>query len=68
MPPTRLTARMHAHIKPIVRGERYEDPPDDAPRQNNLGEIFGGGLLLSALAEIEFAEIEMDINDLDAAL
>ena len=63
-----VVARLYEHIGPIDRGNRYEDPLDLALRGASLGEVTGGGSQLGALGEIEFADIEIVVSDLDAAL
>src|SRR6188768_3179133 len=65
---TTVTARLHEHIEPLDRGTRYEDPLDAALRDAGVGEVTGGGSQLGELGEIEFADIEIVVSDLDAAL
>ena len=66
--PTTVTARLYEHIEPLDRGERYEDPLDAALRDAGVGEVTGGGSQMGELGEIEFADIEIQVSDLDAAL
>ena len=61
-------ARLYEHIEPLDRGTRYEDPLDAALRQRELGEVTGGGSQLGETGEIEFADIEMQVSNLDDAL
>lgn len=63
-----VVARLYEHIEPIVRGIRYEDPLDTALRGASLGEVTGGGSQLGALGEIEFADVEIEVANLEAAL
>jgi hypothetical protein len=63
-----VVARLYEHIGPIDRGNRYEDPLDLALRGASLGEVTGGGSQLGALGEIEFADIEIQVANLDDAL
>ena len=65
---TTVTARLYEHIEPLDRGERYEDPLDAALREAGVGEVTGGGSQLGELGEIEFADIEIVVSDVDAAL
>ena len=65
---TTVTARLYEHIEPLDRGTRYEDPLDAALRDAGVGEVTGGGSQLGELGEIEFADIEIVVSDLDAAL
>jgi len=66
--PTTVTARLYEHIEPLDRGERYEDPLDAALRDAGVGEVTGGGSQMGELGEIEFADIEIQVSDMDAAL
>ncbi len=55
-------------IHPVERGERFEDPLQEALEQENLGTISGGGSLLSAPDEnghrvIEYCGIDVDLYD-----
>ena len=63
-----LVARLYEHIEPLDRGTRYEDPLDAALRQRGLGEVTGGGSQLTETGEIEFADIEMQVGNMDDAL
>ena len=63
-----VVARLYEHIGPIDRGTRYEDPLDTALRGAGLGEVTGGGSQLGALGEIEFADVEIQVANLDAAI
>ena len=65
---TTVIARLYEHIEPLDRGARYEDPLDEALRDAGVGEVTGGGSQLGELNEIEFADIEIEVSDLDAAL
>ena len=63
-----LIARLYEHVEPLDRGARYEDPLDAALRQRGLGEVSGGGSEMTETGEIEFADIEMQVSNLDDAL
>jgi hypothetical protein len=57
---------------PLARGERYEDPLQDALRQARLGKITGGGSGLGeeksdGSRDIEFCGIDVDVYDVAAA-
>jgi len=66
--PTLLIARLYEHIEPIARGERYEDPLLGALESRGLGSVTGGGSQLNEHGGIEFAEIEIEVANLDDAL
>ena len=63
-----ITARFYEHIEPIDRGDRYEDPLQAALEQKNAGQVTGGGSQLNEQGGIEFADIEIELANLDAAL
>jgi hypothetical protein len=63
-----IVARVFEHIEPLDRGSRYEDPLDAALRAARLGEVTGGGSQLGPRGEIEYAEIEIRVDNLDDAL
>ena len=63
-----VVARLYEHIAPIDRGTRYEDPLDMALRGASLGEVTGGGSQLGALGEIEFADVEIQVANLDVTM
>ena len=63
-----LLARLYEHIEPLDRGTRYEDPLDTALRARGLGEVTGGGSQLTEGGEIEFADVEMSVNNVDDAV
>ena len=66
--PQVVIARMFEHIEPIARGERYEDPLDAVLAPANLGRVTGGGSQLNEHGGIEFADVEIELADLDQAL
>jgi hypothetical protein len=61
-----VTATLWEYILPLDRGERYEDPLDEA--LGELGNIVGGGSQLSDECGIEFVDIEIELANLDDAL
>jgi hypothetical protein len=62
-----VIARFFEHIEPIDRG-RYEDPLNDALQSAGIGRVTGGGSQLNEDGRIEFADIEIELADLDDAL
>ena len=66
--PHLVLARVYEHIEPIDRGERYEDPLDDALKQRGAGRVTGGGSQLDELGAITFADLEIELADLGGAL
>jgi hypothetical protein len=63
-----VLARITEHVEPIERGERYEDPLAAFLSEHGLGEVTGGGSQLNADGEIEFADVELELVNLDDAL
>ncbi len=63
-----VNARLWEPIEPIDRGERYEDPLEAALGARRLGAVTGGGSQLTELGEIEFADVNIDLVNLDDAL
>lgn len=58
-------AKMWEAIQPIARGERYEDPLQDALEAAGLGEISGGGSSFDREHGIEFVGVDIDLASLD---
>jgi hypothetical protein len=63
-----VLARITEHVEPLERGERYEDPLAAFLQEHGLGEVTGGGSQLNAQGEIEFAEVELELVNLDDAI
>lgn len=61
-------ATLWEYIEPLDRGDRYEDPLDEALAEEDLGGICGGGSQLSDECGIEFVDIEIELNDLERGL
>jgi hypothetical protein len=66
--PHLVVARVYEHIGPIDRGDRYEDPLDAALEKAGVGRVTGGGSQLGELGQIEYADVEIELGDLDGAL
>ena len=60
-----VLARITEHVEPLERGERYEDPLTAFLDEHGLGEVTGGGSQLNANGEIEFADVELELVNLD---
>jgi hypothetical protein len=63
-----VLARITEHVEPLERGERYEDPLTAFLNEHGLGEVTGGGSQLNANGEIEFADVELELVNLDDAI
>ena len=66
--PHLVIARLYEYIEPIDRGNRYEDPLQAALEAAQAGAVTGGGSQLSEERGIEFADVEIELANLDAAL
>lgn len=63
-----VVARLYEHVEPIDRGERYEDPLQAVLEQASLGRVTGGGSQLNELGGIDYADVEIELANLDEAL
>jgi hypothetical protein len=63
-----VVARLYAHIEPLDRGIRYEDPLQAALEAARAGVVTGGGSQLNALGGIDFADLDVELSDLGPAL
>ncbi|MBK9143818.1 MAG: hypothetical protein IPM23_15050 [Candidatus Melainabacteria bacterium] len=63
-----VVARINEYIQPIDRGDRYEDPLNDALEEKGLGEVTGGGTELSSEGRIDGVDLDIELADLDEAL
>lgn len=63
-----ILARVYEHIEPMDRGDRYEDPLEAVLQGKKVGRVTGGGSQLSELGQIEYADIEIELANLDDAL
>jgi hypothetical protein len=66
--PHLVVARFYEHIEPIDRGNRYEDPLHAALEAAQAGAVTGGGSQLNESGGIDFADVEIELANLDAAL
>lgn len=66
--PVEVSVRLWEPIMPVDRGARYEEPLDAALRKKRLGEVTGGGSMLTEAREIEFVDLEVSVTDLDKAV
>jgi hypothetical protein len=68
--PVFVFAHINAKAMPIDRGERFEDPLDEALKKARLGEVTGGGcgLVSTTSNEVAFVGIDIDLTDLDRGL
>jgi len=60
-----VIARFYEHIEPMDRGERYEDPLDAVLESKELGGVTGGGSLMNDRGGIDYADVEIELANLD---
>ena len=63
-----VLARVYEHIEPLDRGDRYEEPLHAVLENGKLGRVTGGGSQLNELGGIEYADLEIELANLDDAL
>lgn len=61
-------AQLNARVQPLDRGDRYEDPLQDALVENGWAEVTGGGTMQQQSGEIEYCGIDIDLNDVEKAV
>ena len=66
--PHLVLARLYEYIEPIDRGDRYEDPLQDALEKAGAGRVTGGGSQLDELGGISYVDIEIELANLEDAL
>jgi hypothetical protein len=60
--------RIPEDVQPIERGERYEDPLQDALNAEDLGEVTGGGSQMGEGKSIAFCGLDVEVYDRDRGL
>ena len=63
-----VVARLYEHMEPIDRGNRYEDPLQAVLDETKAGRVTGGGSQLNEFGGIDYADIEIELSNLDGAL
>jgi hypothetical protein len=66
--PHLVLARLYEHIEPMDRGERYEDPLQARLEEMGIGRVTGGGSQLDELGGITYADVEMELANVEDAL
>jgi hypothetical protein len=66
--PHLVLARVYEHIEPIDRGDRYEDPLQATLEKMGIGRVTGGGSQLDELGGITYADVEIELANVDEAL
>lgn len=58
-----LTLQLNAKLRPLDRGDIYEDPIDEILSQSDLGEVDGGGTMMQQNGEIENCDVELALYE-----
>ena len=66
--PMFVFVKIKESIMPIERGQKYEDPLDEALKKAKLGEVTGGGSSFSKERKIEWVGVDVDLVNLDKGL
>lgn len=56
-----VVAQLNARLRPLDRGDIYEDPLDAFLSQQELGEVTGGGSLQGVTGEIMHCNIDLEL-------
>lgn len=64
--PVFVYAQLNAKIMPLDRGDRFEDPLNDALMER--GEVTGGGTMQTEAGEIEYCGIDIDLYDVEQGI
>lgn len=57
-----LIANLNARLQPMHRGEIFEDPLDHQLQAKGIGSVIGGGTMQSKSGEVEYCDIEIEVN------
>lgn len=63
-----LTLQLNARLRPMDRGDLYEEKLDEELKIAGIGECSGGGTMMSASGEIDYCDVNISIDDSYAAL
>lgn len=55
-------------ILPVARGEKYEDPLDDALRKEGIGAVTGAGTTLGSDGKVESVGLDVVVLDLPRSI
>lgn len=58
-----IVAQLNARLQPMHRGEFFEDSLNEYLKKHGIGEVSGGGTLQSQSGEIEYCDIEIEVNN-----
>lgn len=58
-----VTLRLNARLRPLDRGDIYEDPILAALEESGSGTVSGGGTMMSENGEVEYSDVELELDD-----
>jgi hypothetical protein len=65
---TVVSAKINDPVSSDDRATKYEEPLDKALKEAKLGEVTGGGNSVDAHGKIEWAGVDIEINDISAGI
>ena len=63
-----VSVKINESISSDDRGAKYDDPLALALKDANLGEVIGGGNSVNKAGKVEWAGIDLEVNDLQKAI
>ncbi len=63
-----LYIKIPEQIMPVERGKKYEEPINELLSQHGLGEVSGGGSMLTKDKQIEYVGVDVDVTDPQKAI
>ena len=63
-----LYIKIPEQIMPEDRAKKYEDPINDLLSKHQLGEVSGGGTMLTKDKQIEYVGVDVDVTDPEKAI
>ena len=60
-----LILKINGKLRPLDRGELYEDPIHDELENLKIGSVEGGGTLQSKTGEIEYCDVEIMLAEIN---
>jgi hypothetical protein len=66
--PVFLYVKIPEPLGPVARGKKYEDPVGELLQARKLGEVTGGGTMLSKAKRIEYVGLDLEVTDVGAAM
>lgn len=58
-----FTLELNARLRPLDRGDIYEDPLHEILEEHGLGETSGGGTGMGDNGEVAYCDVELSLKD-----